>query len=41
VIISTVINSQGGTDNFITKIVLHFAADGTVQVDNSSEQCRG
>jgi hypothetical protein len=41
VIISTVINSQGGTDNFVMKIVLHFAADGTVQVDKSSEECRG
>lgn len=41
VVISTVINSQGGTDNFVMKIVLHFAADGSVQVDKSSEECRG
>jgi hypothetical protein len=41
VIISTVISGQGGVPNFVMKIVLHFAADGTVQVDKSSEECRG
>jgi hypothetical protein len=41
VVISTVITSQGGADNFVMKIVLHFAADGSVQVDKSSEECRG
>lgn len=41
VIISTVFSSQGGTDNFVMKIVLHFAADGTVQVEKESEECRG
>jgi hypothetical protein len=41
VVISTVITNQGGTDNFVMKIMLHFAADGTVQVDKSSEECRG
>ena len=41
VVISTVINSQGGTDNFVTKIVLHFAADGTLRVEKGSEECRG
>jgi hypothetical protein len=41
VIITTVINSRGGTDNFVMKIVLHFATDGSVQVDKSSEECRG
>lgn len=40
-IISTVISSQGGTDNFVTKIVVHFAADGTVRVDKLGEECRG
>jgi hypothetical protein len=41
VVISTVLNSQGGTPNFVTKIVLHFAADGTVQVEKGGEECRG
>ena len=41
VVISTVISSRGGLPNFVMKIVLHFAADGTVQVDKSSEECRG
>jgi hypothetical protein len=41
VVISTVLNSQGGTDNFVVKIVLHHAADGTVQVDKGGEECRG
>jgi hypothetical protein len=41
VVISTVLNSQGGTPNFVTKIVLHFAADGTVRVDKAGEECRG
>jgi hypothetical protein len=41
VVISTVITSQGAAANFVSKIVLHFAADGTVQVDKSSEECRG
>ena len=41
VVISTVINSQGGTANFVAKIVLHFAADGTLRVEKGSEECRG
>jgi hypothetical protein len=41
VVISTVITSQGAAANFVSKIVLHFAAEGTVQVDKSSEECRG
>jgi len=41
VVISTVMNSLGGTPNFVTKIVLHFAADGTVQVDKGGDECRG
>jgi hypothetical protein len=41
VVISTVINSKGGTDNFVTKIVLHFATDGTVRVEKLGEECRG
>ena len=41
VVISTVITSQGAAPNFVSKILLHFAADGTVQVDKSSEECRG
>jgi hypothetical protein len=41
VVISTVFTNQGGTDNFVAKIVLHFAADGTVQVEKGSEECRG
>ena len=41
VVISTVITSQGAAANFVSKIVLHFAADGSVQVDKSSEECRG
>jgi hypothetical protein len=41
VVISTVLNSQGGTPNFVTKIVLHFAGDGTVQVEKGGEECRG
>jgi len=41
VVISTVMNSLGGTPNFVTKIVLHFAADGTVQVEKGGEECRG
>lgn len=41
VVISTVVSSQGATPNFVTKIVLHFAADGTVQVDKGGEECRG
>ncbi len=41
VIISTVLTSQGATDNFVTKIVLHFSADGSVQVDKLGEECRG
>lgn len=41
VVISTVVASQGGTDNFVQKIVLHHHQDGTVTVDRSSEECRG
>jgi hypothetical protein len=41
VVTSTVLNSQGGTPNFVAKIVLHFAANGTVQVEKGSEECRG
>jgi len=41
VVISTVLVSQGGTPNFVTKIVLHFAADGTFRVEKGSEECRG
>jgi hypothetical protein len=41
VVISTVLNSLGGTPNFVSKIVLHHAADGTVQVERAAEECRG
>ncbi len=41
VVISTVINSQGGTPNFVSKIVLHHHKDGTVTVDKGGEECRG
>jgi hypothetical protein len=41
VVISTVIGARGGVPNFVMKIVLHFAADGSVQVDKSSAECRG
>lgn len=41
VVISTVIVSQGGTPNFVTKIVLHFAKDGTINVERGGEECRG
>jgi hypothetical protein len=41
VVIITVLNSLGGTPNFVSKIVLHFAADGTIQVDKAGEECRG
>jgi hypothetical protein len=41
VVISTVMVSQGDTPNFVTKIVLHFAKDGSVQVEKGSEECRG
>jgi hypothetical protein len=40
-VISTVINSNGGLPNFTTKIVLHHHSDGTVTVDKSSDTCRG
>ena len=40
-VISTVIASQGGTPNFVTKIVLQFAKDGTVNVEKGGEECRG
>jgi hypothetical protein len=36
-----VITSQGGADNFVQKIVLHFAADGSINVDKAGEECRG
>jgi len=41
VVISTVISSQGGTPNFVTKIVLHHHKDGTITVDRGGEECRG
>ena len=41
VVISTLLVSQDGTDNFVVKLVLHFAADGTVRVDRAGEECRG
>jgi hypothetical protein len=41
VVISTVTTSQGGTDNFVQKIVLHHRKDGTVTVDRAGEECRG
>jgi hypothetical protein len=41
VVISTVIVSQGGTPNFVTKIVLHFAKDGSINVERGGEECRG
>jgi hypothetical protein len=40
-VISTVLVSQGGTPNFVTKIVLHFTRDGAVQVEKGGEECRG
>jgi hypothetical protein len=41
VVISTLIISQGGTPNFVMKIVLHFAKDGTINVEKGAEECRG
>jgi hypothetical protein len=41
VVISTVMNSQGATPNFVAKIVLHHHKDGTVTVDKAGEACRG
>lgn len=41
IVISTVIVSQGGTPNFVTKIVLHFAKDGDINVEKGGEECRG
>jgi hypothetical protein len=41
VVITTEIISQGGSDNFVMKMVLHLAADGSVQVDKTSGECRG
>ena len=41
VVISTEVVSQGGTPNFVTKIVLHFAKDGTINVEKGGEECRG
>jgi hypothetical protein len=40
-VISTVINSNGGLPNFTTKIVLLHHKDGTLQVDKFGEECRG
>ena len=40
-VISTVINSNGGLPNFTTKIVLLHHEDGTLQVDRHEEECRG
>ena len=41
VVISTVIASQGGLPNFVSKIVLHHHQDGSITVDRSGEECRG
>ena len=41
VVISTVITSQGGLPNFVTKIVLHHHKDGSITVDRNGEECRG
>jgi hypothetical protein len=41
VVISSVIVSQDVTPNFVTKIVLHFAKDGTINVEKGGEECRG
>ena len=41
VVISTVITSQGGLPNFVSKIVLHHHKDGSITVDRSAEECRG
>jgi hypothetical protein len=40
-VISTVISSQGGLPNFVSKIVLHHHEDGSITVDRISEECRG
>lgn len=40
-VMSTVINSLGGTANFVSKIVLHHHSDGTITVDRAGEACRG
>jgi hypothetical protein len=40
-VISTVINSNGGLPNFTTKIVLHHHKDGTITVDTAGNECRG
>jgi hypothetical protein len=40
-VISTVINSNGGLPNFVSKIVLLHHKDGTLQVDRFGEECRG
>ena len=41
VVVSTVITSQGGLPNFVSKIVLHHHKDGSITVDRSGEECRG
>ena len=41
VVISTVITSQGGAENFVQKIVLHHHKDGTITVDKAGQECRG
>jgi len=41
VVIMTVINSQGGTDNWVMKMVLHLATDGSIHVEKESSECRG
>jgi hypothetical protein len=41
VVISTEVVSQGGTPNFVTKVVLHFANDGSINVEKGGEECRG
>ena len=40
-VISTVVNSNGGLPNFTTKIVLHHHKDGTLTVDKAGDECRG
>jgi hypothetical protein len=41
VVISTVLNNNGGKPHFVAKIVLHHHKNGTVTVDKSGEACRG
>lgn len=41
VVISTVLNNNGGKPQFVSKLVLHHHKDGSVTVDKASEECRG